>query len=77
MTLRRICTIAGRAYTLTGHCAKCGDPMWVTLDAPTQQAGCTDTACRQRDTPPVSPSRRRQPDDTPPVVEPRFPGFTS
>jgi rRNA maturation protein Nop10 len=45
MALRRICTIAGRSYTLTGHCPKCNDPMWTTVDPPAQEAGCTTVQC--------------------------------
>ena len=56
MTLRRICTIDGRSYRLTGHCEKCGDPMWTTTDAPPQQAGCTDDQCRQSVVRPASTS---------------------
>jgi hypothetical protein len=45
MILRRICTIGGRAYILTGHCTTCGDPMWTTQETPTAYAGCTTTQC--------------------------------
>ena len=45
MTIRRICTIGGRAYRLTDYCAVCGVPMWETLDTPTRTAGCTTTQC--------------------------------
>ena len=79
MTLRRICTIDGRSYHLTGHCAKCGDPMWTTLDSPLQQAGCTDNQCRQSVVLPASTStastRRRRTSDTPPA-DPFPPGIT-
>lgn len=45
--IRRICTIHGRAYTMTGHCTVCGDPTWTTMDTPTARAGCTATQCLQ------------------------------
>jgi len=45
MTLRRICTIDGRAYQLTGHCTVCGDSMWTTIESPSHDAGCTTDRC--------------------------------
>ena len=48
MTLRRICTIAGRAYALTENCPDCDGPMWTSIETPTQYAGCTPTQCLQR-----------------------------
>ena len=45
MSLRRICTIAGRAYALTENCPDCDGPMWTSIETPTQYAGCTPTQC--------------------------------
>ena len=59
MTIRRICTIAGRSYALTGTCATCGNALWTTMDTPIAHAGCT---C---DTEPVTPEPTPTP--TPPV----------
>lgn len=65
MTIRRICTINGEAYALTGHCPACGDPMWTTIDPPTQQAGCTASKCLQdvtdTSTPAPAPAPRPNP----------------
>ena len=47
MTLRRICTIDGEAYTLTGDCPACGNSMWTSIDPPIRHAGCTPTHCIQ------------------------------
>lgn len=47
MTLRRICTIAGQAYTLSGNCPACDGPMWTTIEPPINHAGCTPTQCIQ------------------------------
>lgn len=71
MTIRRICTIQGQAYRMTDYCGVCGDPMWVTLDAPTRTAGCTGDGCLTAAVPapvpvPAEPRRRRVPDPVPP-----------
>lgn len=47
MTLRRICTIDGDAYSLTGDCPACGNSMWTSIDPPIRHAGCTPTHCIQ------------------------------
>ena len=47
MTLRRICTIDGEAYTLTDNCPACGNSMWTSIDPPIRHAGCTPTQCIQ------------------------------
>jgi len=57
MTLRRVCTIQGRAYEMTGRCTVCDTPMWTTMTPPTVTAGCTTTDClHDRHThPPIQP----------------------
>jgi len=60
MTLRRICTINGSAYKMTGYCTVCRSPMWTSIDRSTDHAGCTATHCVDA----VDPQTTTAPDAT-------------